>query len=162
LKKILVPIDFSDCSKKALLYAVSFARQFQAELVLLYVVPITYSYSEFGEAPVVDFPQLESDLKDKGKKDLAALGEKVLGEETPYKTVVRSGRPVTEILTAITELEVDLVILSTHGYTGSKHVFIGSTSENVVRRASCPVLVVREVEHEFVSGESGGSGESNG
>ena len=48
-------------------------------------------------------------------------------------------------------MEADLIIISTHGYTGLKHVLLGSTAERVVRHAPCPVLVVRETEREFIA-----------
>jgi nucleotide-binding universal stress UspA family protein len=57
---------------------------------------------------------------------------------------------VIEIVGAAKKLESDLIVISTHGRTGLKHVFMGSVAENVVRLAPCPVLVVREHEHEFV------------
>jgi universal stress protein A len=65
-------------------------------------------------------------------------------------TLLRSGRPAYEIVEAAKRLDTDLIIISTHGHTGLKHVFLGSTAENVVRYAPCPVLTVREHEHEFV------------
>jgi universal stress protein A len=69
--------------------------------------------------------------------------------------LVRSGVAFDEIAKVARELKVDLIILSTHGHTGLKHVFLGSTAENVVRRAPCAVLVVREQEHEFVGKDNG-------
>ena len=71
------------------------------------------------------------------------------------ETLVRSGVAFDEIVKVARELKVDLIILSTHGHTGLKHGFLGSTAENVVRRAPCPVLVVREQAHEFVGKDNG-------
>jgi nucleotide-binding universal stress UspA family protein len=62
---------------------------------------------------------------------------------------VRPGLAAHEIVEAAKELDVDLIVIATHGYTGWKHFTIGSTAERVVRAAPCPVLVVREKEHEF-------------
>ena len=59
------------------------------------------------------------------------------------KTLVRNGVPYREITDAARMLKVDLIVISTHGYTGLAHVFMGSTAERVVRHAECPVLVVR-------------------
>ena len=64
---------------------------------------------------------------------------------------MRTGRAASEIVEVAKERNTDLIIISTHGYTGLKHVFLGSTTENVVRYAPCPVLTVREHEHEFVT-----------
>ena len=62
---------------------------------------------------------------------------------------VRAGLPSHEIVETAKELDVDLIVIATHGYAGWKHFCIGSTAERVVRAAPCPVLVVREKEHEF-------------
>ena len=59
-------------------------------------------------------------------------------------------RTLIEIGEVAKESDVDLIVIATHGYTGWKHFAIGSTAERVVRAAPCPVLVVREKEHEFV------------
>jgi universal stress protein A len=149
IQKILVPVDFSGCSEKALQYAIPFAGQFGAAIVLLHVLQLNYiAGSEFGG---VDFPLLESEMRQNSEKQLAALGTRVIGSKAPASTLVRAGRPVGEIVATARELEVDLIIMSTHGHTGLKHVLLGSTTENVVRYAPCPVLVVRQDEHEFVS-----------
>ncbi len=68
--------------------------------------------------------------------------------------VVRQGEPYLEILSVARELGMDLIILSTHGRTGLARVLMGSTTEKVVRHADCPVLVVREHEHEFLAEKS--------
>ena len=147
LKKILVPVDFSDCSKKALRYAIPFAREFGASIILLTVVQIPYHGNDFEG---FSLPLLETELRNGAIKQM----EKLVAEEVPIdvtrETVVKVGRPVHEIVAVEVELDVDLIVVSTHGHTGLKHMLLGSTAENVVRHAKCPVLVVREQEHEFV------------
>jgi universal stress protein A len=64
--------------------------------------------------------------------------------------LVHIGRPYEEIITVAKEHKADLIIIATHGRSGLKHAFLGSTAERVVRHAPCPVLVVREREREFV------------
>jgi nucleotide-binding universal stress UspA family protein len=66
------------------------------------------------------------------------------------ETVTRLGHPSEEIVAAAKDFDVDLIVLATHGHTGLKHLLLGSTAERVVRLAPCPVLTVREREHEFV------------
>jgi nucleotide-binding universal stress UspA family protein len=66
------------------------------------------------------------------------------------RPLVCTGRAPWEILRVARETEADLIIIATHGYTGLKHVLLGSTAELVVRHAPCPVLTVRQVEHDFV------------
>lgn len=148
LKKILVPIDFSDCSQKALQYALAFARQFNASLILLYVVEANYAGAEFGG---MDYILLEKESRESGQKLLAELAQTVIGDQAPVEILVRTGRPVMEITDLAKEKNVDLIIISTHGHTGLKHILLGSVSENVVRHAPCPVLTVREREHEFIA-----------
>ncbi|MBI3875397.1 MAG: universal stress protein [Verrucomicrobia bacterium] len=147
LKSILVPVDFSDCSKKALKYALPFARQFGASITLLYVAHIPYVGAEVGG---IDYALLESEMRTGGMKELDKLAESEVGTEIPRRTLVRVGSPAHEIATAAKELDTDLIIIATHGHTGLKHVFLGSTAEKVVRMAPCPVLTVREREHDFV------------
>lgn len=147
LKKILVPIDFSSCSEKALTYALAFSKQFGASIVLLHVVHINYSGIEFG---LVDFPSLEQEVADGARKSLMELSKKMISADVEVEVVVKTGQSFRQIAEAATELEADVIIMSTHGNTGLKHVLLGSTTENVVRYAPCPVLTVREHEHEFV------------
>lgn len=148
LKKILVPINFSDCSKKALQYAVPFARQSNAALLLLNVVQLSYPTGEFGP---LEPPMVETALEDTSRQQLEALTEAEIGTQVPTTILVRRGQAAAEIVLAAREEEADLIIISTHGHTGLKHVLLGSTTEHVVRRAPCPVLTVREHEHEFIA-----------
>ncbi len=148
LKKILVPLDFSDCSRKALQYAVAFAKQFDAELVLLNVVDLNYQAGGYGP---VDFPLIETQLRQSATKELASFDETLVHGAARTARMVKSGRPVQEIVEAAKTMDADLIILSTHGYTGLKHFVMGSTAETVVRYAPCPVLVVRENEHDFLN-----------
>ena len=149
LKKILVPIDFSTISKDALPYAVLLAGHFGAELVLLHIVekfPIDYLLGgELAHQTTVPMlKQAEVDLE-------RMAGELTKGTGVKTTVVIRDGKPFAEICDAAKTGDTDLIVLTTHGYTGLKHVWLGSTAERVVRHAPCPVLVVRELEHEVVS-----------
>ena len=148
LKQILVPIDFSDCSKKALQYAIPLAKQHQSAITLLYVVPPNYSLGEYGG---LDYASLDAQMRASGDKQLAALVVDEVRGEVSADTLVRSGSPAVEIIQVAKALPADVIVISTHGRTGLKHVFLGSVAEEVVRRAPCPVLVVREQEHEFLA-----------
>ena len=142
IERILVPIDFSDCSNKALEYALAFAEQFEASLILLHVVePAVYPESYMLVQPATD--EMNQDLVKAGRERLAALGRKRVGSRVRTETLVRLGRAHSEIPDTAKALNADLIIIGTHGYTGIKHVLLGSTAERVVRYASCPVLTVR-------------------
>jgi len=149
LKKILVPIDFSEPSKKAMQYAVSFAKQFNAELLLLHVI-------EFTPLPAPPLAVMQDETTQAKLHESAAkgLGEwrNTMGSQASMRTSVRNGISAhAEIVSAATEGNIDLIILGTRGRTGLAHLLIGSTAERVVRYAPCPVLVVREREHDFVT-----------
>ena len=148
LKKILVPIDFSPMSKKAFQYAVRFAEQFGCEIVLLHVVePMT---AIAGTPLAVDiFAQPEEDTA-AAKAELACLAATSRNHRHSFTSAVRTGHAPNEITKGAKELDVDLIMIGTHGYTSWRHLCIGSTAERVVRTAPCPVLVVREKEQEFV------------
>jgi nucleotide-binding universal stress UspA family protein len=147
LKKILVPIDFSLPSQQALDHARSFARSFGGEVILLHVV------QRFGLAP---FPEGAGQLDytdpefHEAQNTLKTLAHEIAEKTLKVQTLVRSGLAAHEIVEAATELDADLIVIATHGYTGWKHFCIGSTTERVVRTAPCPVFVVREKEHEFI------------
>jgi len=147
LRQILVPIDFSDCSKKALEYAVPFAREHNAVLTLLYVADPAYNVGEYGG---IDYAQLEGSMREEGEKELAQMAADQLRGKVSTHTLVRLGSPAREIIEAARSLPADIIVISTHGRTGLKHVFLGSVAEHVVQRAPCPVLVVREHEREIL------------
>lgn len=144
LTRILVPIDFSECSKAALPWAASVAAEFNAELILLHVV-------ETFAADYLLGPQLANEtitpLMKEREAELKRMAES-LKESTGLKVsaAVRAGKPFKEIYSASEKLGADLIALTTRGNTGLKRVWLGSTAERVVRHASRPVLIVRERE----------------
>jgi universal stress protein A len=145
VKKVLVPTDFSDSSKKALNYAVSFARQFGSEIVLIHVLEVDSSLA-LETFPPICIEELKANSEKTLQNLVRSADEAGITKTT---SLTRSGLPAHEIVEAAKESDVDLIVIATHGYTGWKHFCIGSTAERVVRAAPCPVLVVREKEHEF-------------
>jgi nucleotide-binding universal stress UspA family protein len=143
LKKILVPIDFSKTSETALPWAASLAAESNAELILLHVVekfPIDYVLGRelMNETITPLMKQGEADLKQMAGSLSKSAGRRV-------SAVVRDGKPFEEICSAAKRLGANLIALTTHGYTGLRRVYLGSTAERVVRHAHCPVLVVRQL-----------------
>jgi universal stress protein A len=150
IHKILVPLDFSEQSKKALAYAVAFARQFGAKLTLITVIePRVYPVDT-----VIIPPAMEDTTTAAVEAAREALGNIRNSIDLPGGMVdeplVVVGRPYAEIAQEASRIGADLIIMSTHGYTGFKHVYLGSVTERVVRHAPCPVLVVRDQEREFI------------
>ncbi len=140
-RKILVPLDFSGCSKKAVQYAVGLAEAFQARLQLVHVVPTQYASGDFD---YFDYAMLESELKHSAEKELVATAKRIHARDhLPVETMILHGRPATEIAQAAQGMGADLIVISTHGRTGIEHALLGSTTEAVVRHAHCPVLTLR-------------------
>jgi len=148
LKKILVPLDFSSPSQNALRYARRFAEQFGGEVTLLHVLEKIPVAAAPEMPPYFDFTE---DQLAAAEKNLRALCAASRGNRSPaMSSTIRTGLAAHEIVEAAKEFDSDLIVIATHGYTGWKHFCIGSTAERVVRTAPCPVLVVREKEHEFI------------
>ncbi|MBM2846735.1 MAG: uspa protein [Bacteroidetes bacterium] len=149
LRRILVPIDFSDHSKKALHYAIPFAEQFKSSIDLLYVVEPTIYPADFSFGQV-GFPSVEDELRQRGGEELQALITNEIGTRVESRCAVRTGKAFNEIDQYAKDEGIDLIVIATHGHSGMEHVLFGSTAEKVVRYAPCPVLVVRLTEKEFV------------
>jgi nucleotide-binding universal stress UspA family protein len=136
-----VPLDFSMPSIRALDYAVDLARQFKAKLTVLHVVEpaVTPEFAVPVSLMMEDNQRMAAARSELDRRVKAARLPRGMVE----KILVRFGRSFHEIVGAARTRKTDLIVLSTHGYTGLKHAFLGSTTERVVRHATCPVLVVR-------------------
>ena len=139
--KILVPIDFSDCSKKGLNYARAFARHFGAKLVLLNSVAVQY-YVTNNEYSRYDFPKLLDYEATVARREMERLIKTTGWNGTKVETSMQVGHAGQHICARADQGDVDLIITSTHGRSGFKHVLVGSTAEYVVQHAAVPVLVV--------------------
>ena len=151
LKRILVPTDFSDHSERAAAYAVELAKRYEAEVVCcIHVSDIpadllaTSNYYMTG--PSDEFIEK---IRQESRTALDAFVAKNL-QGVPVQTAFLEGRPFVEIIRYARDNEIDLIVISTHGRSGIKHALFGSVSEQVVRKAPCPVLVVKRDEREFV------------
>lgn len=137
--RILVPVDFSDTSRRALDEAFAWALRAPTQLHLVHVVDATDGHLA-GEL-VHNFEELariaEMEL---AKMVPTGAGHEPIGEIQRH---LRSGDPATEILRTAIHQGVDLIIMGTHGRTGVRRLFMGSVAEKVVRRAGCPVLCVK-------------------
>lgn len=143
IKKILVPIDFSDYSKSALRYAVNFAKLFDAEIILVYVVePVIYP-PDFSMGQIA-IPTVTTEFDERAKEELNKLAKNEIPSQVKVSTVIKSGKPFIEIIDTAVETNVDLIIIATHGHSGVEQILFGSTAEKVVRKAPCPVLTLRE------------------
>jgi nucleotide-binding universal stress UspA family protein len=143
-RKILVPIDFSDGSDAAIPYAFALANPFGAEVTLFhaYIVPAT----TFPDGTVL------AAWPESAARIIGAVEEKLTAARRAFAAPDRvrvvscasEGPAADEILRMAREGGFDLVVMGTHGRTGLKRALLGSVAENVVRRAPCPVLTVRQ------------------
>jgi nucleotide-binding universal stress UspA family protein len=148
LQRILVAVDFSNDSKVALEYAGTLAGRLGASLSIVHVVEPDLS---IPEADLSLNPKLsDSERQAEAKLDLSALGERMLGACRVVETSVRSGIAFFEIAEAAKALGADFIVIGAHGLAGLNRMLLGSTVEKVVRHASCPVLVVRGPNQEFI------------
>jgi universal stress protein A len=143
ITRILVPVDLSELSERALAYAVELAEKFSAQLTILYVVAEPAAVLPDMMMPV---PVAAADLDDLAAAGRQSLNEliaaKGLGRLNP-RAEVRVGAAEEEILDAAADTQADLVVIGTHGREGLAHLFLGSVAEKVVRHAPCPVLTLR-------------------
>jgi nucleotide-binding universal stress UspA family protein len=148
IKKILVPVDFSEGAKPALALAASMARTFGASIDLLHVwqppplipFPVVIVPSASESTPI-NMEELARTTAGAQMKELAArLRDQGVAE---VRSRVAIGSPAHEIVELAALGHFDLIVVGTHGRTGVAHAVLGSVAEKVVRRASCPVLTVR-------------------
>jgi nucleotide-binding universal stress UspA family protein len=149
VKKILVPVDFSQCSYQGLRYAIGFASQFGAKIILLHATYLGYIYSSEGTA-IYDVRGLQKAARENSERQMRKFIRGAKFDNVKYETAFTDGSPGLDICAFAKGHNVDLIITSTHGRTGLKHVLIGSVAEQVVRRATCSVLVVPSHPHDRI------------
>jgi nucleotide-binding universal stress UspA family protein len=140
-RRLLVPVDFSDSSLRALRYAVGLAAESGGgALTIVHVVPADYGWLGLGQE---EFRDLDKSLQHQAADRLRALADANLPRNMPADLEVRVGRPAEEIVAAATESKSDLIVLSTHGLTGLDRYLIGSVADRVARLSPCPVFLMR-------------------
>lgn len=153
IKNILVPTDFSDFSRYALNYAVTFAQTFKAKITLIHVTPERELDSLRQVSTFFEPGQLENLLKERESEDRKQLEEFIppeLKKGITVETIHKVGIPFLDIIKTAKQRKADLIVIATHGRSGLSHMLFGSVAEKVVRQAPCPVLSIRHPEHEFV------------
>ena len=142
-KTIVVPTDFSDYSLRALAYAIGLAEMYEVKVKLVYVNEPALHVSDIAWVGIDERARNASQLK-KAQENL----DKIVSEQIPAgvssEAVVLSGDAVDEIIRYADEVEAGLIVMATHGRTGISHILMGSTAEHVVRRATCPVLTLKQ------------------
>jgi universal stress protein A len=148
--KIVVPVDFSECSLKGLDYAKALAKQFDSKLVLLNSVAFQY-YIMSDEYARYDLPLLMQQAEKASRRQMRDLIEKTDWDGLEVTESLQLGHAGQQICARAADQHADLIVTSTHGATGFRHILVGSTAEYVVRHATCPVLVVPSHERPLLS-----------
>ena len=142
IKSILVPIDFSTNSDRALEYAQLLAKQFGASLHLVHVCELPSLGMAAMEAYAITYTDWSRKLGEDAERELVRVVARLQGLKA--STEVLFGNPASCIVTAATTNAADLIVMGTHGHGAVMHVMVGNVAERVVRTAPCPVLTVRE------------------
>ena len=139
---IIFPTDFSEVSVSALPWAMKMADTLNATIHCLYIVeePQIYSTLDMGAVAIPTTGELVSGAETRMQ---AFVSEQLANSPHGSEAKVAVGHAATEIVNYANDIKADLVVMTTHGYSGMKHVLLGSTTEDVLRHASCPVLSVR-------------------
>ena len=139
-RRILVPVDFSDSSARALRHAAKRAVESGGSLIIIYVVPADYGWLGIGRDELRD---LDRSLQRQAADRLRTFVDENVGHKVPADLEVRVGQPAEEIIAAARESKCDSIVLSTRGLTGLDRYLIGSVADRVARLAPCPVVLVR-------------------
>lgn len=151
IKKILFATDFSENSRWALKYALSFAQKYDAKLFILHVIQQpSYPLGMYAEISFDAMDKFNRNLTGVTEKEMQGLCQTDLAGFKNYEAMILTGTPFLEIIRTAKEKEADLIVVGTHGRTGLDHVLFGSTAEKVVRKAPCPVVSVRLPGKEFI------------
>src|ERR1700693_968829 len=149
MERILCPMDFSEFSAKSYEYAHSLAQHYKAKLFLEHVVQplnMAYHYYAFPDS----FNQIYWNLKEDSEKHLTEVVKNYAWNGIHPDMVVQEGIPTDAILNFAQANDVNLIVMGTHGRRGVDRITMGSVTERVLRKARCPVLVVRKPAHDFV------------
>ena len=142
IKRILVPVDFSSNSKRALDYAHGLAQKFDAALHLVHVCETPAMITPALDAYAIAYSDWSQRLGEEAEKQLNTMTPAL--RDVNVTTEVLFGPPAPAIIEAADRNDADLIVMGTHGHGPLMHVLMGNVAERVVRTSSCPVLTVRE------------------
>jgi len=147
INKILFATDFSEGSKSALPYAVDLAKRYEAKLIIMHVI-YDVARTTGWYIPHISVEEVYSDMEKSAKAELEKTYTEEMRGFKDIERVVMKGIPYEEITKFADTSKVDVIVLATHGRTGLDRLLFGSTAEQVVRYAPCPVLSVRLPKHQ--------------
>jgi nucleotide-binding universal stress UspA family protein len=139
-KQYMVPVDFSKCSEAALDYAIGLARENNARIVLLHVIPAALVYPTQG-ASFDFYGLLERDARENFTK---LMRRKRLRPEQFRLVLDRGVNPAEIIVRQAKKLKATMIVMGSHGRTGLQRFMLGSVAERTIRTSDCPVLIVKK------------------
>jgi universal stress protein A len=142
---LLVPVDFSEPSRRAMAWAFDYAQRAPCDLHLMHVVERTLRLDDLRNQGIDALRTELEEIARSADEELAAMAPTAEARDTigPLRRHVVSGRPADEILAEAERIGADMIVMGTHGLTGVARVLIGSTAEKVVRHAPCTVVSVK-------------------
>ncbi|NOX42228.1 MAG: universal stress protein [Gammaproteobacteria bacterium] len=141
MKKILVTIDFSDTAKEALNQAITLAHDTNTEIYLLYVAPANPDYIGLKTINQREREEL-SEILHKEHAQLHEMAHALTKRGVKSKALIMQGDIVDSILHEADKINVDLIVMGSHGYSGLTRALLGSISEGVLKKTTCPILIV--------------------
>ena len=142
--KIVLCTDFSENSVKARICAMEYAKLFRAELIILHVVNSRLvGYPGFASRYPDEMATIRVNIERGVEEELELLANDCSRELERVRTCFLTGAPAEEIVRFAEQESVGLIVMGTHGWSGARRIILGSTAENIVRTAKCPVLTVR-------------------
>jgi nucleotide-binding universal stress UspA family protein len=154
IKRVLVPVDFSEQASRALQYGCALARENGGQVYLLHVVqdfePIGLSGGGMSAKAAADYL---GECEERATETLSHLSSAALSRGVTTLRRIVIGSPWEQICEFAKSTDIDLICLGTHGRSGFKRVILGSVAEKVVQHAGCDVLVVRSPERDFLQAD---------
>jgi nucleotide-binding universal stress UspA family protein len=142
IRRILCPVDFSDCSRHALSHAIAIAKWYEATVAMFYVcVPVPIS-AYATVASMMPSSLVGGENQNQVLDAMKTLAATVAGTAVPLELAIGEGHAAKEIVARAAEGQSDLIVMGTHGRTGFERLILGSVTERVLRTAGCPVLTV--------------------
>jgi nucleotide-binding universal stress UspA family protein len=146
-RRFLVPIDFSEHSKKTVESATQLAVLTGGSITLLHVFLVPDYPAAFYQGLYTEHEQVKIQvdlMKREANSQLALVVEQIVARGVQAQPLLRIGNPYQEIVNAAKEIRADLIVIGSHGHAGLERFLVGSTAERVVQYAPCPVLVVKK------------------
>lgn len=152
-KIIVVPTDFSDHSLRALPYAVSLAERFNARLKVVFVSEPALQVADVAWVGV-DERSMSQEHLEEARRNLERIALEQVPTDVQVDAEVLTGDAVEAVISYARDVNADLVVMATHGRGGLSHMLMGSVAEQIVRKAPCPVLTLKQPMPVSTGGES--------